>query len=277
MLLIVQARVVQGERGDSRIEWTHGGMPDDVRERFDAGVKNDPDRPCRNLKRIESRLGRRLDVGERVAVSGELEGKSFGWGQVEVVKEGMQLSDVLQLFDSSHKEEKLDDLLQGILQHVAHCDQWDNGKATTYTDLRNYGYKCGCAWEVRLHTGLVVWAEHHSGLLPPGFTEKMRFLSIRGQYLLSIVKGTHKVTRQIKVGGFEMGFLLKPIPRNGGRLIFKTEDFQQLPASFRTAKRIMLNAPLIQGVVLTNRGDDDPLSTHITINCTIEDPDAQTK
>lgn len=187
----------------------------------------------------------------------------------------MSLSDVMALSDNERQGEQLEERLQGIVSHIAACDRWDDGEATTYTTLQSYGYKCGCGWEVHFPTGLVVWAEYYVALLPPGFTEKMRFLSIRGAYWASIAAGTHRVVRQLKLGPFNFGELLKPIPRRGGRYIFGVDAFKGIPVKFQGAKHLSVTLPTIQGVVLTNRGDDDPLNTHVTVNCTIEDCDAQ--
>jgi hypothetical protein len=273
MLMIVQATVTQSEEG-RQIEWRHGGMPDEVRERFDKAVGGDDAEW--HLRQIESRLGRPLRVGDRVAVSGELSSSGWDYGQVEATKEGMSLPEVLGLFDNERRVARLDNLLQNIVQHVAHCGQWDEGKPLTLTELRSYGYRCGCGWEVAFQTSLVVWAEHYSALLPTGFTEKMRFLAIRGSYFLSLALGTHEVIRQIKLDWPTPCKLLKPIPRCGGKLIYDAADFENLPDRLQSAKRILLTVPPIQGVVLTDRGDNDPLRTHVTVNCTtIEDADVQ--
>jgi len=112
-------------------------------------------------------------------------------------------------------------------------------------------------------------------MLPTGFTEKMRFLTIRGEYLAAIATGTHEVTRRLQMYGMEAGYLLKSIPRHGGIFIYEAADFDRLPVHLHRARLLRLSVPPIQGVMLANRGDSDPLRTDIIVNCTIEDLDAE--
>lgn len=66
MFLIVQAKVIRGESGDRRIEWTNAGLSKGDRERFYLATADDPRQESWNLTQIESRVSRHLSTSESV-------------------------------------------------------------------------------------------------------------------------------------------------------------------------------------------------------------------
>ena len=277
MILIIQAEVAEIE-GEETLEWLIDSLPEEIRKRLEDTL-GDVDF---HLSQIKGRLGRDLELGERLAISGELDGGRFFYGQVEPVGDEPFTEDELaELFGPARKQERVGLWLWAMDDHLNRCEKWSEGEANQNTEHRTYGYKCGCGRQFDIHTGLVMWATAHDGCLPPGFTEKMRFLSIRGDYWATLARGEHiiqGIVRYKAAGGWNFGREDPPMYYE------KLGTTDQAPpvhcktwtlplADLKGYKKLTkawaleLKIPQIKGVKVDLR-DEDPFKTVVTITCT---------
>lgn len=255
-------------------------LHEDAAESFRLAVEDDE----KHLKQIESRIGRELTLGDRVAVAGELQVPrgQFAYGQVHQLDSSEEAStpeEIASLFEDTRKWAQVSRFLDSIRTHVQSCDQWSEGQAFVETRLRNQSYQCGCGEQFRIHTALIGWAEYHSGALPSGFTNKMRFLKIRGEYWRSLAEGTHEIVNTISdnSGWFsdKLGTVRgETIPRHVGTMEVVTDDSW---SSYPSGTRLKLTLQPLGGVV-PDKNDQSPTRSHSVINLSkIEVLDAEGK
>ena len=282
MLLIVQADVIEVE-GEMSLSWKIDTLPTDIRETFDHAA-SDVDF---NLSEVRGRLGREPVVGELIAVTGELDmlKSRFYYGQVEGIEGTVGMLDeheLLELFGPVQKREKVGLWLWSINSHLLGCGLWDKGDPHQNMYDRTYGYRCGCGCDFQIHTGLVMWATGHDGCLPVGFTEKMRFLSIRGAYWRSLAQGTHEIETTVRhkwLAGWNFGKEGLPMdyehvgtaktapPTHCNTWVVSVADFTEITQKWSQSIGLELKVPQVKGVKV-GLLDEDPYKTVVTVTCT---------